>query len=234
MKIISQRLIFQAERITNPPSNFILGNSRFSCADPTATHHGNGRFNIPIISTENRKSKITHIFSSICSNTSEISKQVSPIIEIGIYTLAENNLSLFNCFTEDELTSCNLTLNNNPLSLDNLNSTSFNESNYSKTPDNIIYFDAVNDPLSSENNELLFFPYRLTNNKPSILNNLNHLYSLAYDSNTEINTTIDIPSQTKYLAILPFVSIPIPASRFRISMGKISIAILLNIIMEND
>ncbi len=234
MKIISQKLIFQADRITNPPSNFILGNSRYSCADATPTSRGKGSFNIPFISTDGRKTCITHIFSSISSNTSEISKQVSPIIEVGIYTITENNLSIFDCFSEEDITDCNLTINNNPLNYSNLASESFHESHYSKTPDNIISFDAVSDITSSHNNDLLFFPYRLTNNKASIVNKLNHVYSLAYDSNTQISTRIELPSQTKYIVLLPFVSIPITPSRFRVSIGKISVAVLLNMILEDE
>ncbi len=234
MKIISQKLIFQAERITNPPSDFILGNSRYLCSDATATEHGKGLFNLPVIPTDNRKSKITHIFSSISTNTSEISKQVSPNVEIGIFSLSENNLSMFDCFSETEINDCDLRINGNKLNSSNLISESLHESNYSKTPDNIISFDAVNNPSASNNNELLFFPYRLTNNKASIINKLTHIYSLAYDSNTQINANIDIPSQTKFIVLLPFVSIPIPPSRFRVSVGKISVSILMNMIIEEQ
>jgi hypothetical protein len=234
MKIISQKIIFQASRIINPPSDFILGKSRYACADDTTTEHGKGIFNIPVIPTESRKTRITHIFSSVAANTSEISKQVSPSVEIGIYAMSDNNLSLFDCFSEEEITGCNLSLNDDPLTLDNLNAKSFHESNYAKTPDNIVSFNSVSNPISANSNELLFFPYRLANNKPSIVNKLNHVYSIAYDSNIQINTGIELPSQTKYIVLLPFVSVPIPPSRFRISIGKISVSILLNMILEDE
>lgn len=233
MKTISQKLIFQAERIINPKSDFILGNSRYLCSDPTPSEQGKGLFNIPVIPTDNRKSRIIHIFSSISINNSEISKQVSPNVEIGIYSLPENNLSMFDCFSDADFNDCELSLNNNKILSSKLLSTSFNESNYSKTPDNIISFNSLSNPSSPLNNELLFFPYRLNNNKPSIINKLNHIYSIAFDSNTQINTNIELPSQTGYIALLPFVSIPIPPSRYRISVGKISVSILFNMVIED-
>lgn len=232
MKVISQKLIFQSERLINPRSDFILGNSRYLCSEATTSEHGKGLFNIPIIPTDARKSKITHIYSSLCINNSEISKQVSPNVEIGIYSMPENDLSMFDCFEKSLIEDCELSLNNNKIVPERILLTSFNESNYSKTPDNIISFNAVNDFSSPLNNELLFYPYRLNNNKPSIINKLTHIYSLAYDSNTQINTNIELPSQTRYIALMPFVSIPIPASRYRVSVGKISVSILFNMVIE--
>lgn len=234
MKVISQRLIFQAERILNPPSNFILGHSRYSCADATPTERGKGIFNIPLIPIADRKTKITHIYSSVSANTSEISKQVSPNVDLGIYSMKSNNLSLFEDFSDEQLIDCNLSVNGDSLNHGNLNKTELRETSYSKIADNIIAFDAVSDPVSPNNNELLFFPYRLGNNKPSIINKLTHIYSLAYDSNTQVNAGIELPSQTKYIVIMPFVSIPIPPSRFRVSIGKISVSILLNLILEDE
>ena len=99
----------------------------------------------------------------------------------------------------------------------------FSAVNQSLTPANVIKFN------STLNDELVFIP-QPSKNQPSILEGLTSIYTTSFTDRFEKESSVYIPSQTKYLLVFPLVSMPIPIPRNPdiIRFGNIKVSVIVN------
>ena len=125
---------------------------------------------------------------------------------------------------DDDFEQSGLIVNNESiLNKGDLAGKEFSAVNQSLTPANVIKFN------STLNDELVFIP-QPSKNQPSILEGLTSIYTTSFTDRFEKESSVYIPSQTKYLLVFPLVSMPIPIPRNPdiIRFGNIKVSVIVN------
>lgn len=219
-KNISKKLVFIAEYILNPSSyRFLFNEEVLKTAD---SKPGAGRFNFAAFDVKGNV-VIDKITASLSVNNSQVGKQIQPITSLSLFSHTSQTLSFLKTIEESKLDETQFRFNGNRvIDYDALSSKEFESSDKSRIPENLISFD------SDLNRDLIYFPQPVKGGK-SIVDNLNLLYNFSFQDYFQGSPMIEIPPATKLVMVFPNVSLPIPPSRFRASMGTIAVGIQLNI-----
>lgn len=219
-KYISKKLVFIAENILNPTTYKYLLNEEVL---KTATgKNGYGLYNFASFEP-NGNVVIDEITASLETNNSQVGKQIQPISSIGFYTNTSKNLGFIKSLPETKLSEVQFSFNGIPkTSYSQLANTEYETSDRSKTPENIIRFDA------DLNHDLLYLPNPVKGSS-SIVDTIRLLYKFSFQDYFQGTPNLKIPSSVKSVMIFPMASLPIPPALFRTSTGTIAIGIQINI-----
>lgn len=222
-RLISQKLVFNADKVINPPG-VLLNEGYFETAEDL---EGSAYFNFCAIPLRGKKTTITSITASLAENYSSIGRSVHPVSQLGFYSYNSDNLSFLNSIDETMLGECKLKFDDEPIdSFSKSSNTRYYKSEGGERfVKNVIEFD------SSLGNELPYLP-RAVKNQKAIVDSMNPFFNIAFTELVNIYYPIPVPSQAKNIFIFPFATMPIRSSLILKSPGTLAIAIFLNILLE--
>lgn len=216
---VSHKLVYISEKVINPTDESLLLN----LGRVKTTTGGKGLFSFVAVKLGNKNTVLQNIDASTSSNFST-AKGIQPNVQLFFMGVNSNSLEFFKNIPDDKFEESGLIANNKQiLTKDDLTGEEFTSVNQSLTPVNVIKFNSTLD------NELVFIP-QPSQNEDSILDGLTSIYNTSFVDRFTKESSIAIPSQTKYLLVFPFVSMPVPIPRnpLNIRWGNIAISILLN------
>ncbi|MCB1176356.1 MAG: hypothetical protein KDK36_02145 [Leptospiraceae bacterium] len=218
--IVTQKLIFAADKIINP-ANILLNEGYYETAQDQL---GKAKFNFCAIPIYGKQTKVVSISASLAENYSSTGRSVHPVSQIAIYVSRNKTISFLNKISEEKLIECRLKFDKeNILSFEDLSREYKISDSY--TPVNIVEFDATLD------NKLPYLP-RAVRGEPSIVDGMRKFFECSFVDSYIYNHPLIVPSQTDYLLVFPFSTIPIRSSLILGNAGNLSIAIIVTIVLE--
>lgn len=216
---VSHKLVYIADKVINPIDDTQLLN----LARVKTALGGKGLFSFAAIKLPTKNTFLQNLDASTSSNFSS-SKGIQPNIQLFFMGVNSNSFNFLSNIEDDDFEQSGLIVNNESiLNKSDLAGKEFSAVNQSLTPANVIKFN------STLNDELVFIP-QPSKNQPSILEGLTSIYTTSFTDRFEKESSVYIPSQTKYLLVFPLVSMPIPIPRNPdiIRFGNIKVSVIVN------
>jgi hypothetical protein len=216
---VSHKLVYIADKVINPIDDTQLLN----LARVKTALGGKGLFSFAAIKLPTKNTVLQNVDASTSSNFSS-SKGIQPNIQLFFMGVNSNSFNFLSNIEDDDFEQSGLIVNNESiLNKGDLAGKEFSAVNQSLTPANVIKFN------STLNDELVFIP-QPSKNQPSILEGLTSIYTTSFTDRFEKESSVYIPSQTKYLLVFPLVSMPIPIPRNPdiIRFGNIKVSVIVN------
>lgn len=216
---VSHKLVYIADKVINPIDDTQLLN----LARVKTAFEGKGLFSFAAIKLGSKNTILQKIDASTSSNFSS-SKGIQPNIQLLFMGANSNSFDFLKNIPDDKFEESGLIVNNESiLTKNDLNGKEFSAVNQSLTPVNVIKFNATLE------NELVFIP-QPSKNEESILEGLTSIYTTSFTDRFEKESSVLIPSQTKYLLVFPLVSMPVPIPRNPaiIRFGNIKVSVIVN------
>lgn len=216
---VSHKLVYIADKVINPIDDTQLLN----LARVKTALGGKGLFSFAAIKLPTKNTVLQNVDASTSSNFSS-SKGIQPNIQLFFMGVNSNSFNFLSNIEDDDFEQSGLIVNNESiLNKSDLAGKEFSAVNQSLTPANVIKFN------STLNDELVFIP-QPSKNQPSILEGLTSIYTTSFTDRFEKESSVYIPSQTKYLLVFPLVSMPIPIPRNPdiIRFGNIKVSVIVN------
>jgi hypothetical protein len=216
---VSHKLVYIANKVINPiDDTLLLNQGRVKTA-----LGGNGLFSFVAIKLGDKNTVLENIDVSTSSNFSS-SKGIQPNVQLLFMGANSKSLDFFKNIPDEKFEQSALVINNQPIptkaDIDNLE---FRSIDQSLIPENVVRFNSTLD------NELIFLPQPMKG-ESSILDSLTNIYTTSFVDRFDKQSGFLIPSQTAYLLVFPFVSMPVPIPRnpLNVASGNIKINIILN------
>ncbi len=232
---VSQKIFFSAENVLGALSSDVLQNKELprsiSTVDPAFL--GRGSYNILAVELSGLHTKINSITATLSENYSNTRKNSNPISQLLLFTTNSDTMYFAGNVKSDLFEQSSFTFNGIPvLNKNDLSEFSLNGNNTANTPKNIISFKAVPD-LATNEHYLHFFP-KYTLGKLSTIDTLDRIYWFSFYDQFVLNVPIKLPSQAKYLLIMPYVTLPVVPSKLSVASANIYTSYFINLELGED
>ncbi|TGK25381.1 hypothetical protein [Leptospira stimsonii] len=206
---ISKKIVYSAQNILNPPDTLVLLEKNL----PKSAYNlpGEMTFSIGAFDVSNLKApKITGILATLSQNYSKVRRSYLPATTLHFFSVSERGLhSVLASFSDSDFANSKFKFDGKPVpTLETLRDISF-ELDFNKSDivlKNIVTFESY-----GPNYEFLFAPRH--NPVRSIFDKIQKFWSVSFTDYLDSKVQVDIPSQTKYVLIIPDASAPTPISK---------------------